>query len=79
MPFDGSTADDCVHCGSAQTREVVNEHDDHVEVLRYCNMCRRDEVIWRGTRPEYLRMRAVQRGIARRIAHASRRRGSYPS
>lgn len=59
----------CPHCRSKQLAERV-EHDDkrsHYKVFLKCNSCRRETLLWEGSRFEYLRRARRRSSIAARL------------
>lgn len=64
----------CTDCNSLQVverREI--KHGSFVVVKHHCKMCRRDLIVWSGTRAEDAKRRAQERGSARRLASLARR------
>lgn len=67
------SSEDCTHCRSKQTVEHRSVDGNNVTIARHCNMCRRDSIMWTGTKKEEKKRNAALRGNKNRMDAAARR------
>lgn len=64
----------CLNCNSHKTVVKASHPSNNLVVVnRHCTMCRHDTFMWSGTKGEYKKYLAQQRGIARKLKRAAAR------